>query len=388
MRYVGRLSPTRASLGTIVALGLGGAMVTPLLPVYVADSLGAGTVAVGIVVAAPLVGLILVQPFAGQVGDHLGGRILVLVGLGVFVLATAAYAYPPSLALLVGFRLLAGVGSGLVVIGTLKAVVDDSPSHRRGESVSVYSLATNASNAVGPVVGTAVATISSFGGATILSALVAMLGVFPARGVPRQEHAEQERRTLRFSVDALTHRPALRPSAVLAIGFVGTAVVFTLVPLYLSQMGSNSAGWALAAFALAITAVRLLARRVPDRLGHRACSVLALSLIGLGLGTMAATSSLAGVVAAVSVIGVGHGFAYPALVASVMLVCSEDERATALGTFTGATHAGFVAWCIAVGVLAAAVGMQATFAIAGLAALSGIAIAVRLPTAEMTPEHA
>lgn len=370
--------PMRASIRVVFVASLAGAVVSPLLPVYAADSLGAGLGMVGIVVAAPLVGLVLIQPLAGQAGDHFGGRVLVFIGLAVFAGATAIYAVIPSLSGLVAFRILSGMGSGLVVVGTLKVVVDESPRGRRGESLSIYSLATNSASAAGPLLGSALAAATSFRMAVILSALMAILGFAPARRVPPPSSGPIALRTFRVSATGLAHRQSFLPSAVLAVGFVGAAVVFTLVPVYLSRMGSGRAGTALACFALAITAVRLLGRQLPDRIGHRACSVVALTLIGVGLGLMAFAATPTGVLIATSVVGIGHGFAYPALVAYVTLWSSDRERATALGTFTAATHVGFVAWCVGTGLLASLVGMQTTFALAGVAAISGVAVASRL----------
>lgn len=353
-------------------------MVAPLLPVYAAETLGAGLGLVGIVVAAPLVGLILVQPVAGQVGDHFGRRALVFWGLAVFALATVAYALAASLTLVILLRVLAGVGSGLVVVGTLSVVVDEAPAGRHGESISIYSFATNGGGAVGPLLGSALAAVTSFSAAVALSAVVASLGLVPGRRVPPAMAAAADGVRFRLSSRRLVDRTAFLPSGVLAIGFAGAASVFTLVPLYLAEIGSSRAGTAITCFAVSITAVRLLGRQLPDSLGHRKCAGIALLLMASGLGIMALVPSFPGVLVAVIVVGIGHGFAYPALVSSVALRTHDDRRATALGTFTALTHIGFVAWCIGLGVLASMLGIRRALATAGFVVLLGIFLAARL----------
>ena len=52
------------------------AMLTPVLPHYVEDSLDAGSVAVGVAVGAFAVGAISLRTYAGRIGDRIGRRVL------------------------------------------------------------------------------------------------------------------------------------------------------------------------------------------------------------------------------------------------------------------------------------------------------------------------
>ena len=53
----------------------------------------------------------------------------------------------------VGLRLLTGVGEALFLIGGLSIVNDLAPEHRRGEALSLYTLASYSGLAIGPVLG-------------------------------------------------------------------------------------------------------------------------------------------------------------------------------------------------------------------------------------------
>lgn len=377
-RWQPRMSPTGGAIGAALVISTAGAMVTPLLPVYVVDSLGAGLQAVGFVVAAPLVGMMVVQPLAGQLADHYGRRILVLVGVVVMAFATIGYAFISSLIGVGLLRFAAGAGTGLVIVATLAAVIDEAPEARRGEQVSLYTLATNSGGAAGPLIGGALATWMSFSSVVVASALVAAFGGLPGRRLPKPPESDHELGVFRASTHGLVHSAAAVPGGVLAICFAGAAAMYTLLPLFLAQLESGGAGIALATFALFIIAVRSLGRQLPDRIGHARCAMVSLVLVGVGLVTMSIVNSLATVLIATAIIGIGHGFAYPSLAAAVTLRCGPHERATALGTFTALTTAGLVAWSIALGMGASALGFRPVFALAGAAMALGVPLVLKL----------
>ena len=58
-----------------------------------------------------------------------------------------------ALAAVVGLRLLTGIGEALYLVGGLSIVNDLAPDHRRGEALSLYTLASYGGLAVGPVLG-------------------------------------------------------------------------------------------------------------------------------------------------------------------------------------------------------------------------------------------
>lgn len=100
------------------------AVLLPLLPGLVVyfDSDHA---TVQFVVSAYLLGLALAQPVAGFLCDLIGRRIVVLVGMGIFVVASIACAFAESVSVLIALRFLQalGVSTGTVVS---RAVIHDT----------------------------------------------------------------------------------------------------------------------------------------------------------------------------------------------------------------------------------------------------------------------
>ncbi|MFD0368598.1 multidrug effflux MFS transporter [Streptomyces sp. NPDC127114] len=118
--------------GLLVTLVLGGLtalpplsmdMYLPALP-EVTESLRAPAATVQLTLTACLAGMALGQLVVGPMSDKWGRRRPLLVGMIVYVLATAVCAFAPSAGLLIGFRLAQGL-AGAAGIVIARAVVRD-----------------------------------------------------------------------------------------------------------------------------------------------------------------------------------------------------------------------------------------------------------------------
>ncbi|WP_434093032.1 multidrug effflux MFS transporter [Streptomyces lasiicapitis] len=122
----------RVATGTLVTLILGGLtampplsmdMYLPALP-EVTNALHAPAATIQLTLTACLMGMALGQLVVGPMSDKWGRRRPLLVGLLVYVLATAICALAPTAELLIAFRLLQGL-AGAAAIVIARAVVRD-----------------------------------------------------------------------------------------------------------------------------------------------------------------------------------------------------------------------------------------------------------------------
>jgi MFS family permease len=128
-------------------------VVLPVLPRYAEGPLGAGSVGVGLAVGAASLTALLAQPPAGRLSD-LRGRRPLLMGGGVLMVAGAVgLVAAEQLAAVIGLRLVSGMGEALFLVGGISIVNDIAPEHRRGEALSLYTLASYGGLAVGPLLG-------------------------------------------------------------------------------------------------------------------------------------------------------------------------------------------------------------------------------------------
>jgi EmrB/QacA subfamily drug resistance transporter len=89
-------------------------------------------------------------------GDRFGRRRMLVVGLGIFTLASAAAALAPSAGVLIAARAVQGVGGAIVTPLTLTILSAGVPANRRGAFIGAWSGIAGLAVAFGPVLGGAV----------------------------------------------------------------------------------------------------------------------------------------------------------------------------------------------------------------------------------------
>ncbi|MEV0583779.1 MFS transporter [Nonomuraea sp. NPDC050310] len=90
----------------------------------------------------------------GALGDRYGRKPLVLAGLGVFGVASAAAAFAPNAASLIAARALLGIGGAMIMPATLSIIRQVFTDRReRALALGVWSAVAAAGAAVGPLIG-------------------------------------------------------------------------------------------------------------------------------------------------------------------------------------------------------------------------------------------
>ncbi|GAA5129505.1 MFS transporter [Pseudonocardia adelaidensis] len=166
-----------------------------LVPLFVVEALGQPEAWGGIALAVFAVGNAATLVVAGRLADRRGRRPPVLGGLAVTAAATAVLGFLTDPVLFLAASLLAGMGSGLVNPPINAAVADVIGSRARGGTVLAgFQMAADLGAIVGPVVAGALAEVTGFGAAFVVSGAVAFLALgfwlrapetLPAASAPR-----------------------------------------------------------------------------------------------------------------------------------------------------------------------------------------------------------
>src|SRR3954471_19882988 len=110
-------------------LAVGG--VLPVLPRYVRGPIGAGDLAVGVVVGAFAFAAVVSRPWAGRLAAVRGRRPVVVAGLVGMGIAGGLLFVPAGVAGLVVARCVLGAAEGFVFTGASTWIVDLAPEDRR-----------------------------------------------------------------------------------------------------------------------------------------------------------------------------------------------------------------------------------------------------------------
>ena len=364
------------SLATTLAAGT----LLPVLPLYVRGPLDGGDIAVGIVMSGALLVAALAQPVLGRLADRRGRRLLLLGGPLVFSSFVAFFPLTSDPAALFAARAAAGVGDAACIVGSVTMINDLAPEGRRGEAYSLYSLAAWAGLGLGPVIGDFVHRAWSFDAVWIVAIGLSLSGAALALALP-ETRPQTTRPRPAF---ALFNRAAAIPGIVIALEMFGFAALVVFSPLYARELGMQGAGLVLLVNAAVLVAMRVLGRRLPDRVGPRRAASVGVLLAAGGIGLAAALGSPAGLYLGAAVFGAGHALLYPALFLLAVGRAREDERSAALGSLKALEGLGFAAGAAFIGLVASLGGYGVAFAAgAAITAAGLIPLRTLLPSSRL-----
>jgi MFS family permease len=359
---------TLAALAYFIADGV----LIPAVPRYVQGPLGAGDVAVGLVVGAFSLSAFFLRPLAGGLGDRWGRRPLMLAGAAVFVVSVAGYGLAPSPEALAGLRLLTGAGEAFFFVGALTTVADLAPAERRGEAMSLASLSLYVGIGLGPLLGELAIDRFGFTAAWLAAATAGLVAVALALAVPDTRPDDAAAPAGPGAGHTLVHRAGLLPGLVLLAGILGMAGFLTFVPLYALEVGLDGSRGVLLLFAAVVVGIRSVGARIPDRLGPARATRAALALSAAGLAVAGAWPTPAGLVAGTAVFGVGVALLTPAVMTLAVQGVAPRERGAVLGTTSAFIDLAIGLGPGTLGFLAAAAGRPATFLAGAAVAAAGL----------------
>lgn len=353
-----------ATLACFVAFGV----TLPVVPRFVVDELGYGAGAVGVVFGVHALAAVLVRPAVGRIGDRIGRRPLVLLGGVVTAAAMLGHLAIRSLALLLVLRALAGVGQAAVVVGTATRALDLAPPERHGEASSYVMVAVQLGFGFGPVLGELALTTAGYPAVWLVAAAGSLVVVLVGAGMP----ADPVRGGVRMR--GLLHPAAVGPGIVFGIGSLGFIGFLAFAPLYADQLGLVAVAPVFLLCSGTIAIVRVVGARLPDHLGAVPAGSAALGLVIVGLLTMGAAASPAGLYVSALVLAAGTAVFAPAMALAAVQGVPAGERAQVMATFTLFLDLASAVGPAVLGMAAARAGFGTTFLAAGGAGIMALVL--------------
>ncbi|MNR78798.1 Bicyclomycin resistance protein [compost metagenome] len=140
-------------LGSLTAIGPASIdMYLPSLP-NIGTDLGAATSEVQLTLAVYFIGMALGQLIYGPLSDRLGRKMPMLVGLGLFTLASAGCAFAPNIGSLIAFRFLQAMGGCAAMVISRAIVRDVFPVQDAARVFSLMTLVMGVAPILAPMAG-------------------------------------------------------------------------------------------------------------------------------------------------------------------------------------------------------------------------------------------
>jgi MFS family permease len=255
------------------------AAITPILP-ELTDRFGLTKTAAGVLAAAYPAGTFVGALPGGWLAARVGVRQTVLLGLGLLVGSSIAFAFGDDIILLDVARFIQGVGGAASWAGALGWLIGAAPRDRRGQYIGTALAAAVAGALFGPVLG---ALAGAFGQEPVFGG-VAVVGLAMMAWALRMraEQPEGDSR-LRTMIASLRERRVAAGMWLTTLPGLLFGTVNVLGPLRLDELGATASGIAAAFLASAALEafVGPLVGRLSDRRGRLVPSVIGVAGGGL-----------------------------------------------------------------------------------------------------------
>lgn len=362
----------------VIAVGFG--LVAPVLPQFAA-SFGVGAAAAGAVISAFALMRVAWAPVAGPLVTRLGERAVYLWGLGIVAASSLATAFSPSYPLLLVLRGLGGIGSVMFTVSAMGLIARLSPPAIRGRISGYYATAFLIGNIMGPVIGSATATLGLRAPFAIYAAALAVaIAVAAWKLRPIAPTTDTGSIPLPLHIGEAWKVPTYRALLVssFANGWTNFGARVAIIPLLgvaiAGSLGPSVAGIALAVLAGGAAVSQIFFAGTSDRIGRRPVMVV-------GLTATAALTAVTGLApnawvlwGLCAVTGLATGFFAPAQQAALAdVVGSKRSGGTVMALFQAMSDIGQILAPVLLGAVVDLWGFGTAFFIsAGIVAVAAV----------------
>jgi EmrB/QacA subfamily drug resistance transporter len=384
-----------SSLGTSVA--------NVALPTL-AEAFDASFQAVQWIVLAYLLASTTLIVSVGRLGDLIGRRRLLLVGIALFTVTSLACALAPALWVLIAARAAQGLGAAIMMSLSIAFVAESVPNERRGSAMGLLGTMSAIGTALGPSLGGALIALSGWRAIFLVNLPLGLLTFVLSYRSLAVDRKDAEARAIRFDITgtvllvftlaayalamtmgrgsfgplnvvllfaavciaALFVRVELRSASplihletfrdrVLSSNLGLNAIVMTVMmatlvvgPFFLAhglKLNAADVGLVLSVGPLVAAVAGLPAGWLVDRFGTYLVSITGLVAIAVGsllMSTMPATLDVSGYIIRIVIITAGHGLFQAANNTRVMMNVPSDRKGGIAGLLNLSRNLGLI----------------------------------------------
>ena len=341
----------------------------PTLPLYV-ESLGGGSIAVGVVGGVFAITSVMIRPIAGKLLDQGSRKKIFMLGIVISLVAIFGYQWAGLLAILLLLRMVHGVGFGIATTSGGTIATDLIPPKRLGEGMGFFGLTSSAATAVAPAIGLLVLFNTNFSTLFLVAAALTVLGLFTSYHItsPDFEKADKAKEYKYFEPAAFL------PSLVMVFAIMPFGAVVSFISLYSIERGIENIGFFFTIYALTLVFTRPLSGILADRYGYH--KILVPGTLGMAVGmyiiSIAANPFLFAIAAVV--FGLGIGFVLPSLQSLAVKNVPPNRRGAANSTFFSSFDIGIGLGSLLWGVIAHYFGYSLMYLMTIIPAMLGLVI--------------
>jgi MFS family permease len=389
---------TRLAFGMLAyafaAIMVGTTLPTPMYALY-GEQMHFAVLTTTVIYATYAGGVLFALLAFGRWSDAIGRRPVLLAGVVFAVASAAVFLVAHSVSMLLVGRVLSGLSAGIFTGTATAAVIEAAPENWRTRAAAVATVANIGGLGAGPLLA---GLLVEYAPAPLHLSFIVHIVLALLAGAAVLIVPETSQRTGSIGVQRLSVPAEVRAVFVIAAlaafaGFAVTGLFTAVAPSFLSQVvgiTNHAVAGLIACSIFAASAVAQVAARTmnPQRAVAIGCAILVVGMVILAVALH--FSSLAGLIAAAVVSGIGQGISFSRGLAAVAERTPPGRRAEVSSTYFVVAYVAISLPVVGEGLAARRWGLQTagvTFAIAVaiLSIICLVAILVREARQFRTP---
>ncbi|NYT35459.1 MFS transporter [Allopusillimonas soli] len=264
-------------------------------------------------------------------------------------------------------RLLLGLGESVAMIGMINWAIGLMGQARSGRVMALVGIGMYGAFAAGGPLGLALLKHLGFAWLMAACALLPIIGLIAIHWLPAVETHTGKREPFWRIIGRIW-----RLGAAVGLQGVGFAALGAFCSLYFLSRGWPYAGLGLTFFGVGFVVVRLACGHLPDRIGGTRVAIVSLFVEACGQYLLWLSPGPYAAFSGALLTGIGCSMVFPAMGAEVVKRVPPHLRGTAVGGFAAFQDLAYGATAPVVGVLADHSGYASVFLVGGLAATLGL----------------
>jgi MFS family permease len=346
------------------------------LPEY-AKEVGIGVAMIGLLIAAYDFAEIIAKPIFGSVSDKQGMKKTLLIGIGVFIVASLLYLAVPAQWLL-GIRFLQGVGAAALSAVSL-ALVGVYYKQNRGRAYGIYNAIKGAGYVLSPLAGGFIIAKSHFSYIFVAAAGIGLFAFILSLFLPNIKENialdDDDDFSLKAFVSVFKDPKLIRWYAIIVVNMFFVSILFGFLPVrvYALQYGAVQTGLILSLVALSYLLIQPVAGYLADKTDVTTTIRVGLILSAISIIAAPFVKNALLIVDAV-IAGIGVGIVWTNTDTLVSKLAEEGKLGATMGAAGSFKEFGDMVGPVLIGVLSQILGLTWGFVICGILGLFSLVL--------------
>jgi MFS family permease len=359
---------------TVTGVGI----VVPLLPVYAHD-LGAGGMAIGFIFGSFALSRTFFLPYFGRLSDRKGRKRLIVTGLFSYACLSLAFMLAKDVTSLVAIRFFQGIASSMMMPAIQAYVGDITPKGREGFTMGFFNMSIFFGLSLGPVLGGSIKDWWGLGASFMSMGVLSLVGFLLSLSFLPPSHEEKVMKKRR---SPLPWKKLLRDREIIGLfcfrlnytACIG--IIWGFLPVLADTrfaLSSANIGFLVMLGVFISGIIHLPMGYVADRISRRMMIIFGGLLVAIGMIYFARASSLADLVIASVLFGLGGGISMPAHMAIAVFKGNQsDAMGSLMGLMTMAHSLGMLMGSSFAGLMMDLADLRDAFSLGAVISFAGV----------------